>query len=231
MKNQIYILVCLAMVACNSRPQGNAQAASTPNTVMAPSHSEPFDLARLSLNENLLNLMAAQGVKPEPKDSLDKTMLGFEVFRSSNRKVLRFENTDLSGSNGKNKNHVLFHYNEEKKTLACYEIKLYNQDQTDTLISLVGKVGTLIFKRTKLPKGAIELDVNGDEVKPQNSVRKTYRVWENKSTGLSYFLIETGTGKNLTAELIVLKRATQFGKDWISVLQLDWYKNDKSEPL
>lgn len=230
MKNLNYLFICLSMSACHSKHHGNAQDDSTKSTSTISLNSGPFDLAKLSLNENLPDLMAAQSIREEPKDSSDETMLGFEVFKSSNPKALRFESIDLSGSTGKNKNYVLFHY-DVKKILACYELEIYNQDQTNTLINLLGKVGTLTFKQTKLSKGSIELDVNGDEVKPGNSVRKTYRVWENKSTGLSYFLSEKGSGKNLATELIVIKRSTQFGKDWISTRQLDWYKSEKSEPL
>jgi len=231
MKNRSYLLLCVVIMACSSKPQGNTQADSAKNTVKASAYSGPFDLANLSLNENIIALMAAQGIKPEKKDSLDLTMLNFEVFKSSNPKALRFKNADLSGTNGKNKNYVLFHYNEEKKTLACYQIDIYNQQQTDTLISLLNSMGKLIFKQTHLPKGSIALDENGDEIKPEHVKRKTFRVWENKSTGLSYFLSEDGQGKSLATELIVLNRSTQFGKDWISSLQLDWYKKDTSEPL
>jgi hypothetical protein len=110
-------------------------------------------------------------------------------------------------------------------------LKLYSQSQTDALIGLLDKAGTLVFKQTKVPKGAIELDENGDEVKAGKSERKTFQLWENKTSGLTYFLTENGSGQNLSTELIVLKRATQFGKDWISTNQLDWYKNAKSEAL
>jgi hypothetical protein len=219
MKNYTYLFIGLVVMACHSKPAAKTQ----------PIPSGPFDLATLSLNENLSDLMKVKGIKAEPKDALDKTLLGYEVFKSSDPQLLRFKQTGFSGPYGKNKNHVLFHYNEAQNTLAGYEVYLYDQAQTDTLIGLVGQSGTLVFKRTKLLKGAIELDENGNEVKPENSERKTFRLWENKSTGHSYFLIETGSGANLITRLIVVKPSSPFGKDWISYLQLDWYKNAKSE--
>jgi len=231
MKKLLYILVCLTAVACNSNQQSKAQTDSSKNTAVNPANAGAFDLARLSLNENLTDLMAAQSVKAGPKDTLDTSIWGFEVFRSSDAKVLRFEDTDLSGATGKNKNHVVFHDEEKTGQLAGYQLKLYNQVQTDALIGLLDKAGKLIFKQTKVAKGAIELDVNGDEVKAGKSERKTFRVWENKGSGLSYFLTENGSGQNLTTELIALNPSTQFGKDWIAALQLDWYKNEKSEAL
>ncbi len=96
--------------------------------------------------------------------------------------------------------------------MAGYELLLYDQVQTDTLISLLGKTGTMVFKRTKSVDGAIEIDENGNEVKTQNRELKTFRVWENKHTGLSYFLSEDGEEKKIVARLIVIKRSTQFGK-------------------
>jgi hypothetical protein len=231
MKNLIYILFCLTAVACNPNQQGKAQTDSTKNTAVNAANTGPFDLARLSLNEILPDLMAAQSVEAEQKDTLDTTIWGFEVFRSSNARVLRFEDTDLSGATEDKKNYVLFHDDEKTGQLAGYQLKLYSQSQTDALIGLLDKAGTLVFKQTKVLKGAIELDENGDEVKAGKSERETFRVWENKSSGLTYFLTENGSGQNLSTELIVLKRSTQFGKDWISTLQLDWYKNEKSEAL
>jgi hypothetical protein len=230
MKTPIYLFLCLAIAACNSNPKGNHQD-STKNDAMNPSYSGPFDLAKLKLNENVPDLMATQGIKPESKTEQDKTLLGYELFKSSNPKVLRFENTDLSGTYGKNKNYVLFDYSEDKKKLAFYEVMLYNQAQTDTLINLLGKVGTITFKQTKLPKSALDVDSNGKAVPFPAGTRKTFYVWENKNTDISYFLFETGLGENLTTRLIVLKRSEQSGKDWISYLSLDWYKDIKSESL
>jgi hypothetical protein len=231
MKSYGYILICLAFMACNAKSKGNAPADSAKSTVKSVPYTGPFDLAKLTLKENILNIMNEKGVKREAKDTLDKTLFGYEIFKTTDPKVLRFENTDLSGANGKNKNYVLLHYNERTKTLAFYELVLYNQNQTDALITLLGKVGKIVFKQTKTSKGAIEIDENGNEVKPGTGERKTFRVWENKSTGLSYFLSEIGSGKNLTSTLTVLKRSEQSGKYWISFLALDWYKDSKSEPL
>jgi hypothetical protein len=231
MKNPlINLMLCLVLLSCTSKPKGSAETDSTKNAAMTTSsNSGPFDLARLVLNEKILDIMTAQGVKIEPKTSADKTLLGFEIFKTSNPKALRFENADLSGATGKNKNHVLFHYNEDKRTLAFYEVELYNQAQTDILINLLGKVGAITFKQTKLPKSALDLDKNGKAIAFPAGTRKTFRVWENKSTGISYFLIETGLGENVTTKLIVLKRSEQSGKDWVSYLSLDWYKDFKNE--
>jgi hypothetical protein len=94
MKTPIYLFLCLAIAACNSNPRGT-QRDSTKNDAMKLSYSGPFDLAKLKLNENLPDLMSAQGIKAEPKAEQDKTLLGYELFKSSNPKALRFANADL----------------------------------------------------------------------------------------------------------------------------------------
>ncbi|MET3980962.1 hypothetical protein ABIB62_004098 [Mucilaginibacter sp. UYP25] len=116
--------------------------------------------------------MKAQGIKKETKDSLDLTLLNYEVFRSGDPKMLSFKGTGFSGTYGKNKNHVLFHYSEDKGVLACYALTLYDQQQTDVLIGLLAKAGTMTFKQTHLPKGSVEIDVDGNEVKPGKDTRK-----------------------------------------------------------
>jgi hypothetical protein len=225
----ISLSILLMITACGQNPKGNTQKQDS--TSVVNNYTGPFDLAKLSLKENLPELMKQQGIKPEPKDSLDLTLLNYEVFKTSDPKALHFGDNDFSGNYGLHKDHVVFHYAEDKKTLVGYQLIIYDQKQTDQLIELVGEIGTLVFKRTHVTEGSIELDVNGNEVKPENSVRLTYRVWEGKSTGLNYYLTENGSGKNLSTELIVVKKTTQFGKDWISFRQLDWYLKEKSEPL
>ena len=91
MKNRIYLLLCLAIAACNSNPHGNDQQDPTKFNALKPTYSGPFDLAGLKLNENLLDLMAAHKIKKDPKAESDKTLLGYEVFKSSDPNVLRFK--------------------------------------------------------------------------------------------------------------------------------------------
>lgn len=71
---------------------------------------------------------------------------------------------------------------------------------------------------------AIELDENGDEIKSYQPSKKTYKVWENGGTGISYFWIETLTGKDVSVELTVLNRRDGAAKDWIAFRAFDWYK-------
>ncbi|WP_374951059.1 hypothetical protein [Mucilaginibacter sp.] len=229
LKNILISLSLLMITACGQSSKGNAQKKDSTKVVYT--FTGPFDLAKLLLKENLPEMIHSQGIRRELKDSMDVTMLKYEVFKTSDPKALRFAGTDLSGTYGQRKNYALFHYAEDQKNLICYELTLYDQKQTDQLIGLLGKVGTLVFKMTHLPKGTIEIDVDGNEVKPEKSVRQTYRVWDNKKTGITYYLSEDGTGKKITTKLTALKKATKFGKDWISTGQLDWYKYSDSEPL
>lgn len=231
MKKALYIS-CLILMACNSNQPKKAIADSTDKPrKSAPYYVGNLDLARLTLSEDFSAILAAEHISPEPKTDTDVTIYKYEVLRTSNPKALRFSDTDFSGTNGKKKNHILFHYDEKDKTLASYELRIYNQDQTDKLIGLIDKIATRIFKRTKTPKGSFQIDLDGNEVKPENAERKTFRVWENKKTGITYYLSETGKSNNLVTELFALKPSSTFGKSWIDLLSLDWYKIEKSEPL
>jgi hypothetical protein len=230
LKNTLISLSLILMItACGRNSQGNEQKQDSTKAV--DTYSRPFDLSKLLLKENLPELMKARAIKGETKDASDVTLFNYDVLKASDPKALKFESSDFSGTYSQHKNHVLFHYAEDKKTLVCYQLALYDQKQTDQLIELLGKVGTLVFKQTHTPKGAMEIDENGNEIKAGSTARKTYRVWENKSTGITYYLSEDGEGKNIRAELTALNKATQFGKEWISSKQLDWYLNSKSEPL
>jgi hypothetical protein len=227
MKNLSYLLPCLLLIACSAKPKENADTPALAGTTTVQQNPRPFDLARLILKEDLMQLMAEQSLKSEAKDPSNTTLSGFEVFKSKSPKVLRFKDTDFSGLN----NYVLFHYQGQQKTLAGYELFIDGQQKNAVLISLLKSVATPIFKHTGPGNGAIEIDENGNEVKQSDSKGKTFQVWENKKTGLSYFLSTTGDAANMVSQLIVLNSTTQFGKDWMSSQALDWHKNTKSEPF
>jgi hypothetical protein len=228
-KLTVNLMLVLLMLSCTQKQKGAslADTSSTPTTKkdMAESNSGPFDLAKLSLKEKLTDLLAPQSIKPEKNASSEQTLFGLEVFKSSDPKVLRFGGQDLFGGGSTGKNEVLFHYNPKDNMLAFYELRLYSKKQTDALISELNKNGKPAFEKIKTTDGAIELDENGNEVKASKSDNKKYHVWENKATGVSYFLIETGTGEKTTAELTALRSSEQYGKDWISFRSFNWYKN------
>jgi len=227
MKNYLYVLFLLGVAACNQSAKNEGDKSSTD----IKSDTGDFDLSELSLSENLITLMAAHAVKSEPIGATDNTVFGYELFNTSSPKILRFAKTDFTKVAGRNKNRVLFHYNEQTKMLAGYELQLYDQVQTDQLIKLIGAIAKPTFKQTEPSKGGIELDENGDEITPEKRRRATFRVWEDHNKGLSYFLTESGTGKDLEARLTVLKGKTKFGQDMITLKLFNWYKNAESEPL
>lgn len=220
------LMLVLLMLSCTQKQKGASLADTTTTTKkdMAESTSGPFDLSKLSLKEKLTDLMTAQNIKLEKNAPSEQTLFGLEVFKTGDPKILRFGGQDLSGS-GKSKNEVLFHYNPKDNKLAFYEVKLYSKKQIDALINELNKGGKPVFEKIGVTKGAIELDENGNEVKAGAGDNKKYHVWENKATGVTYFLIETGTGENTTSELTALIRSDQYGKDWISFRSFDWYKN------
>jgi hypothetical protein len=218
-----YLTLCLAMLSCTSKQGNDSTTDSTKKTVMTPPNTGPFDISHLVLKENLPDLMAAQGIKSEPITASDLTLLGYDVFKSSNPKLLRFGGKDLSGSVAKDKNHLLLHYNTEKKILAFYEVDLYTREQIDILSSQLKKMGPPSFEK-KWPDGSLTIDENGNSVKPDPDEKQTFQVWENKSTGLTYFFSNKESKKGIEAELTVLKKSEQSGKDWMSFSQLDWYR-------
>jgi len=227
MKNYLYLLILLGVVACNQSPKNEGDKSSSE----MKNNKGDFDLSALSLDENLITLMAAHGVKSDPIGATDNTVFGYELFSTSSPMILRFAKTDFTKVVGRNKNRVLFHYNEQTKMLAGYELQLYDQVQTDQLIKLIDATAKPTFKQTEPSKGGIELDENGNEIAPEKRRRATFRVWEDHNKGLSYFLTESGIGKDLEARLTVLKGKSKFGQDMSTLKLFNWYKNAESEPL
>ncbi|SER62928.1 hypothetical protein [Pedobacter rhizosphaerae] len=227
MKTPVYLFICLLLLACSSGPKQPAQDIDTTGTSGTIQNQVPFDLAKLKLKEDIHMLLSGISVKPEISEAIHTTLVGFETFKSSNPKVLRFHGSELALKN----NYVLFHYEVKDKKLAAYELFINNWQQTDVLINSLKKIVKPVFSQTGNRDGAIELDEQGDETTQGQTQAKTFRVWENANTGLSYFLSTSGTGKNLSGKLTVLNPTSPFGKDWMSSQALNWYKNAKSEPF
>ena len=213
------------MLSCTSKQNNDTQTRKLQKAAVVLSKSEPFDIAKLTLKEkDLPALITAQGVKSEHVTDDEQTLLGYKVFKSSSANVLKFNGKDLSGTD--NNNHVLFHYDENTKDLAFYEITLNTQHQADNLLKELQKMGKAKFEKVGLDKGEVALDLNGNAIEQGKEQKQAYRVWENKSNGLSYFFGELGSGKDFTAELTVLDRSAKYAKDWISFGSLGWYKHN-----
>lgn len=224
LKNTLISFTLLIMItACGQNPQANSHSNEPKKAAM--NYTGPFDLSRLLLKENILEVMTAQKVKPEQKLPDDKTLFGSAVFKSSDPKVLIFGGEDLSGQTGKNKNYVLFHYHESSDSLAFFELTLYNKKQTAALIGQLEKLyNKPLFEQIGPKKGATEIDEQGNAVKPEPGGNYAYRVWENKQTGLTYFLLSQGNNDQITTKLTALKRSEQSGKEWVASEALDWYE-------
>jgi hypothetical protein len=220
-------VLCIVMLSCTNNQSNNNQAGKTEKAKVSVLKSGPFDIAGLTLKEkNLPALITAQGVKLEHVTDEEQSLLGYEVFKSSSANVLKFNSKDLSGGNGTHKNHVLFHYNEKTKDLAFYVVVLYTEQQAEVLLKELQKTGKPQFEKVGLNKGEVALDLNANAIEGGKEEKQAYRVWENKSNGLSYFFGELGSGKDFTAELTVLDRSAKYAKDWISFDSLDWYKHN-----
>jgi hypothetical protein len=226
MKNTfINLMLCLVLLSCTSNQQQKQGAGAKKSVTGTP--SAPFDLADLTLKEeNFPSLMTARGLKPEPVADGEQTLFGYEVFKSSSPQVLRYKGAAIRGSSGNNKNRVLFHYNKKSNVLAFYEVKIYTQQQADALLSQLQKMGKPAFEKLGLAKGEIAIDLVGNEIPRGKEEKQTYRVWENKNNGLSYFYGELGSGADFNAELTVLNRSGKYAKDWLSFTSLDWYKHN-----
>jgi hypothetical protein len=210
----ISLALLLLITACGQSPQ----KATIKNT-------GPIDLSKLLLTENTLGMMTSQGIKRETKDSLDKTLFGLEVFKSSDPKAMHFGGEDFSGQTGKDRNYVLFHYHENSDSLAFYELNVYTKPQTNALISQLEKhFGKPIFQKVGTQDGDYDLDEKGNMVKPKPDDNYAYRVWLNKQTGITYFLLSNGHSVQIKTQLTALKRSEQSGKDWVSLQFLDWFE-------
>lgn len=218
------IMVWLCIIACSSSQKESKSIDST-NRAPITNNAEPFDLAKLTLNEpNVPRMLAERNVKTESLTSTDQTIWGYERLKISSANLLRYAGNDLSGINDTLKNNFLLHYNEKTKALAFYEVRLYTREQSAALLAALKKMGKPSFEKLGVSKGAVEIDEDGNEIKNGKEEKQTFRVWENSKNRLTYYLSERENGKHYALELTVLNRSANYAKQWISFRSLDWYK-------
>jgi hypothetical protein len=187
--------------------------------------SNNFDLGKINFRENLNTILTAQGLKLSDGKSAEQTIMGFSTYTTQSDKLLNFDGVSLAGETKAKKNQVVFHYQDRDQTIGLFELKIYTEKTRNELLAALNKFsGKPVYEKSS-NANAIELDENGDEVKASERSNKIYRVWENAKTGISYFWIETLTGKELSLEITALNRKDKAAKDWIAFRAFDWYKN------
>jgi hypothetical protein len=218
-------ILIFGLMSCNSEQMKQKNKDSL-TTVVNQNKAIAFDLSEINFTENLNTILNGQGIKLEGNKSKEQTILGFDTYVDTSNKLLKFNGKPMSGTFPAGNNQVIIHYNSNSSIIGMYELKVYSQKQADELVSSLNTLfGKPSFEKSDTKSGAIELDENGDEVKSSQQSKKIYKVWENNKTGNSYFLIQTGSGKNIDVELTALNRKSKSAQDWISFRAFDWYKN------
>jgi len=221
----VNFVLLLALISCTSKAKKPA-ADTTIVSTSAAHKAEKFDLANLTMNESIDDLLKANALSLKDGSDKESTVMGFESFATSKPELLVYDKQSLVGGAGKEKNLLVLHYGQETHQIEMYEIKLYVADQSGLLEhSLQKKLKKPIFiKDSSLNKSSIELDENGDEVKGERNDTK-FQVWDDTRSGLSYFLLEKKTGNKVVyEELTVMNRKSENAAMWIKFRGFDGYK-------
>lgn len=223
-----FLVLLPLLLSCNAKPKAMADEDNLKSKDAPTSFTGPLDLAKLELKEDIKAIVKEQQIKQEAVTEDDKSLFGYERIKSYDAKALKYGPAMLTGAEEKNKNYVLLHYNEETHKLAFFQVILFTRPAASALHDQLLKLGKPEFKK-KWPDGSMEIDENGNAVTPKPDAKRTFEVWDDKRTGISYFYSVNEDNKSFTAELTVLKQTEQSGKDWMSASSLDWYKNSKSD--
>ncbi|MEL1253913.1 hypothetical protein AAEO57_09005 [Flavobacterium sp. DGU38] len=131
------LLVLILLQSCNSQTKDKE--------MKKPAISKPFDLANLTLNENINDVLLSENLSQKDTIKNDEvTLMGNAklVFRSD--KLLIFNKIKLANKNNLGINNVIFHYgkidpeigvlnNEKNNVLGMYQINLYTKSESDEL--------------------------------------------------------------------------------------------------
>ena len=140
MKKIILItVVSIVMQSCNSQTTKNEKEGKK------PSISKPFDLANLTLNEDINDVLLSENLSQKDTIKNDEvTLMGNAKLVFNSDKLLIFNKIKLANKNNLGINNVIFHYgkidpeigvlnNEKNNVLGMYQINLYTKIESDKL--------------------------------------------------------------------------------------------------
>ena len=131
------LLVLILLQSCNSQTKDKE--------MKKPAISKPFDLAYLTLNENINDVLLSGNISQKDTIKNDEiTLMGNAKLVFNSDKLLIFNKIKLANKNNLGINNVIFHYgkidpeigvlnNEKNNILGMYQINLYTKFESDEL--------------------------------------------------------------------------------------------------
>lgn len=131
-------VVSIVMQSCNSQTTKKEEEKK-------PAISKPFDLAKLTLNEDINDVLLSENLSQKDTIKNDEvTLMGNTKLVFSSDKLLIFNKIKLANKNNLGINRVIFHYgkidpeigvlnNEKNNVLGMYQINLYTKSESDQL--------------------------------------------------------------------------------------------------
>ena len=140
MKKIILLVAVFVFQSCNS------QSTKKEKEVKKPSISKPFDLAHLTLNEDINDILSSVNLSQNDTIKNDQlALMGNEKLVFDSEKLLVFNKIKLVNKNSLGTNNIIFHYgkidpetgvlnNEKNNVLGMYQINLYTKIESDKLV-------------------------------------------------------------------------------------------------
>jgi hypothetical protein len=191
---------------------------------------QPFDLADLTLNEDINDLLSS--VKLSKKDTVKSdnlTYLGNERVAFNIDKVLNFKRINLKGES--NKNNVIFHYgvvdseigplfNERNNILGMYQLNIYTEIEKKTLFEVLEK--TLNKPVFDTIVEGVEADIIDNNIIPtKNKTKRVVSIW--KKSNLIYYYFKLETKNSPEKDICNLFVFNNKHKEWMELLNASGY--------
>jgi hypothetical protein len=218
------MFLLLLLYSCNSQTKNKVEKEMAKSTF-----SKPFDLANLTLNENINDILTF--VNLSPKDTIkneELTLMGNERFVFNSENVLIFNKIKLTNKSNNDTNNIIFHYgkidpeigalnNEKNNILGMYQINIYSENEIKYLLQNLNlKLGKEFFEK--------EIEGNTSDIKDNNLIETKNKFKENisiwKKNNLIYycFIKYTLNDKKEYKNSLNLFVFNKSNKEWIGFI-------------
>jgi hypothetical protein len=205
-------LVLLMLQSCNSQTK-NKEEQKNQKKENKSIVSQPFDLASLTLNEDINEILSS--VKLSKKDSIKNdnlTSVGNEKLVFDSEKLLIFNGVQLANKNNHGTNSVIFHYGKIDKEIG----QLFNEKN-----NIIGMYQINLYTKTESEKLWKYLNLKFKEPKKYNLMSTNTYLWINNNICYYYYTFDDKENKTEDDNdgcdriLFVYKKSD---KEWVSFI-------------
>lgn len=218
------LLVLLSCTPSANHPKVNTDKAEKIEAPHANSLVvKKIDLSSIALSEKFGKIEDSDGSILKSNGKKYETMSGLTAIGYNATKIFSFGSLILSSSD--HPTEVIFHLEDGTSILKFIEVKITDENLEQAFLDELDKrFGKPNFAQNAKKENGMGVDEKGNAISSDNIPEQKFMVWEKNGDRKNYYVSQNRAEGQKVLELTILDPNEKFGKQYMSVRSLDWYK-------